>query len=166
MLLTLIIVSIILLIVGLLFTPIIICIDTDKSLYYVRLKGVFKICIEVDKVEVLRVRFQTFFKNFYFYPLRQKEFAKKKHKRKKSQKKRSISLTMVFRILKSFRVTKMFVDLDTSNCITNAKLYPLFALLNYKYGGFNINFDGRTQLLLYLENRPIRILTSIINYKN
>ena len=73
---------------------------------------------------------------------------------------------MVFRILKSFRVTKMFVDLDTSNCITNAKLYPLFALLNYKYGGFNINFDGRTQLLLYLENRPIRILTSIINYKN
>ena len=163
MVFTVVILSIILLLVILLLTPILICIDTDKDLYYIQLKGVFKICVETDKVEVLRIRFQTFFKDFYFYPFRQKEHPIKRPKKMKSKRKWGISLTTVVRLLKSFKVKRFYVDIDTSNCITNAKLYPLFALLNYKYGGFNINFDGRVKLLLYIENRPIRILTSFIN---
>lgn len=163
MLFTLVIVVIILLVVVVLFTPILICIDTDKKHYYIQLKGLFKISAEVDKVDVLRIRVHTFFKDFYFYPLRQKTSKKKKVKTKKSKRNRNIPLTM-FRLLKSFKVKKLHIDMDTGNCITNAKLYPLFAFLNYKFGGFNINFDGRTKLLVYLENRPIRILTSFINF--
>ena len=162
MLFTLVIVAIILLLVTILFAPIVICIDTDKELYYIQLKGVFKICAEANKEEVLQIRLHTFLKDFYFYPLRQKKPKKKKTKKTKS--KRNIPLTTIFRLLKSFKVKKFYLDLDTSNCITNAKLYPLFAFLNYTFGGFNINFDGRTKLVLYLENRPIRILTSFINF--
>lgn len=163
MLFTIVIGVIILLLVALLFIPILICIDTDRNLYYIQLKGLFKICLEVNKKKVLQIKLQTLFRDFYFYPLQQKKSKKKKSKKIKSKRKWDISLTTVVRLLKSFKVKRFYIDIDTSNCITNAKLYPLFALLNYQYGGFNINFDGRAKLLLYLENRPIRILTSFIN---
>ena len=53
--------------------------------------------------------------------------------------------------------------MDTGNCILNAKLYPLFALLNYYTGNFYINFQGRNQLVLLVKNRPIDIIKSLIN---
>jgi hypothetical protein len=151
--------------IALLFAPILVCLDTDKELYSIQFKGFFKMYLEANKTEVLRIKLQTLFRNFYFYPLREKEHQKKKIMRIKSKRKWSIPLSTAIRLLKSFKLKRFNLDIDTSNCITNAKLYPLFALLNYKYGGFNINFDGRNKLLLYLENRPIRILTSFINFK-
>ena len=168
MLFILVIVTIILILVALLFTPIIICIDTVKDHYYIQLKGLLKIYVEANKTAILHIRVHTFFKDFYFYPLQQKKHQKKKTKKTvkktKSKRKRKVTLTMILRLLKSFKVKKFQIDLDTSNCITNAKLYPLFAFLNYRYGGFNINFDGRIKVLLHLENRPIKILTSFINF--
>ena len=165
MLFTLVIGSIILILIALLFTPIVVCLDTDKKLYYIQLKGLFIIYLEANKTEILRIKVHTLFRNFYFYPLQEKEHQKKKIKWIKSKRNWNIPLTAVIRLLKSFKLKRFSLDIDTSDCITNAKLYPLFALLNYKYGGFNINFDGRTKLLLYLENRPIRILASFINFK-
>jgi len=69
------------------------------------------------------------------------------------------------RFLKSFKVKKLLLNIDTGNCILNAKLYPFFSLLNYQIGNFSINFQGRNRLALEVENRPIDIIKSIINLK-
>ncbi len=148
----------------LLFAPIIMCIDTEKELFYIKLKGIVTIGVEANKLEVIQIKIHTFLKDFYFYPLRQKEQKKKRLKKLKSKGKSTIRMRKVLWVLKSFKVTRFYMNIDTGDYLTNAKLYPLFALLKYRYGRFNINFDGRVKLLLYLENKPIRILRSFINY--
>jgi hypothetical protein len=58
----------------------------------------------------------------------------------------------------------MVLDVDTGNCIQNAKLYPAFAFLNHHVGTFHINFEGRVNMVLHMQSRPINIIKSFINF--
>ncbi|WP_157961199.1 hypothetical protein [Lutibacter citreus] len=60
---------------------------------------------------------------------------------------------------------KFLINIDTGDPILNAKLYPIFSLLNISKGNFNVNFKNINQLTLHLENRPIDIIKSYINLK-
>lgn len=156
----------ILILVGLLFIPINIYVDTRRNLYYAELKGLARASIEPDKIEVIRIRLKIPFKVFYFFPLKAWNSLKKKKKRKteKGSKNRNrFTPKTILRLIRSFRVKEWKLDLDTGDCITNAKLYPLFALLNYRFGGFNINYEGRNHALLLLRNRPISMIKLFIN---
>ncbi len=166
MVLAIILLFLILLIVGLLFIPLEIYINTNSNQYYAQLKGLAKASIEQDGEEILRIRLRIPFKDFFFYPLRKSSAPKetKAVKKKEKKKKRKIGPRRILRILKSFKVKQMLIDIDTGNCITNAKLYPAFALFNHYVGGFQINFVGRNQMVLLLQNRPIYIIKSFINY--
>ncbi|NAY91314.1 hypothetical protein GTQ34_05225 [Muricauda sp. JGD-17] len=157
---------ILLLIVGLLLIPFEIYINTNSNQYYAQLRGLAKASIEQDKEEVLRIRLKVPFKNFFFYPLRKSSVSQQKKtvKKKVKKKRRKIGPRRILSVLKSFKIKKMLVDIDTGNCITNAKLYPVFALLNHYFGRFQINFEGRNQMVLLLQNRPIYIIRSFINY--
>jgi hypothetical protein len=155
-----------LLLVYLIWMPVVLCVDTVKNEYYIQLKGLAKAKIESHKEEMLILKLKIFFLRFQFYPLRKNKSATKKkelekHKSKKQQSK--ISLRTALRILKSFKVKRFLLNMDTGDCIYNAKIYPLFVFLNYRIGGFNINFDGKNQLTIYLQNTPLRIIRSIIN---
>ena len=149
----------ILLLIYLLFARLSIIIDTRKNQYYIDLDRICKLFLEYDETEVLRLRLRMFHSNFNFYPL-------KRSKKKKRKKKGRSALTrkQLFNLIRSFRVRDVLLDIDTGNCITNAKLYPAFALLNYRVGDFHINFEGRNRLVLHIENRPIRIIKSFINF--
>ncbi len=153
------------LIIGFLLIPINIGIDSIKKQYFVQLKGLAKASIERHDEELMRIKLQVPFKNFYFYPLREVYNTKPKKEKPKSRKpsKRRMSFRTISRLLKSFKVKRFAVDIDTGNSILNAKLYPAFAFLRYRFGNFNINFEGRNQMVLYLHNRPIYILKSFIN---
>jgi len=148
------------------FMPMILHIDTVKNNYYLQLKGIAKANLLADEREILKVKLKVFFFNFYIYPFKQKKSSAKVKKneikpaKKKSQR---IDLKKILILSKTFEVKQFRMDIDTGDYITNAKLYPLFALLNYKYGGFHINYQDRNALLLNLENRPIRIIKSFIN---
>jgi hypothetical protein len=152
--------------VYLLWMPIVLCIDTVKNEYYVQFKGLAKAKIEAHKEEMLILKLKIFFLHFQFYPLQKNKSATKKkkiEKHKSKSQKSKINLRTAFRILKSFKVKRFLLNMDTGDCIYNAKIYPLFVFLNYRIGGFNINFDGRNQLTIYLQNTPLRIIRSIIN---
>ena len=158
---------ILLAIVALLFIPIDICIDTDNKQYYAELKGLAKANIEPDAVQILRVSLKVPFKVFYFYPL-QTLFAPKKRELKEKTKKEGkgrsrFSPRTMLRLVRSFSIRKWEFDLDTGDCITNAKLYPVFAFMNHRYGGFHINFEGKNHVLLLVRNRPIYMIKSFIN---
>lgn len=155
-----------LVLLGLLFIPIELYVDTITNQYYLRLRGLVKASIESDEEELLRIRISVFFRNFNFYPL-QNLGTTKKHKeevRKIKKRRKKNSRKKIIRLLKSFRVKKIYVNLDTGDCLMNARLYPVFAFLNYHQGKFKINFEGRNQMVLYVQNRPIRIIKSFINF--
>jgi len=151
----------------LLFVPLDIIINVAKNQYFVRIWGLAKVALEGHETEFIRIKLNTLFTRFYFYPLRKR---KKKEKKKKIDtkgiKKRNIQSNLKYglQVLKSFKVKKLLLDIDTGDCIENAKLYPAFAFLNYHVGTFQVNFDGRVNMVLHLQNRPINIIKSFINY--
>ncbi len=165
MVLTILLILFILTIIYLLWVPIVLCIDTTTNQYYIQLKGLAKAKIESHQDELLQVKLRVLFFTFQFYPLREIGRTKKKKPSKRRRKKPSKrkDFRTVLRLLTSFKVKKFFVNIDTGDCIVNAKLYPVAALVNYRIGNFRINFQGRNQLVLYLQNRPIDIIRSFIN---
>ena len=167
MLLSVVLILLFLLIMYLLFVPINLFIDTGSNQYYLQLKGLAKVYLEGHKEEVIRIKLRTLFMRFYFYPLRKFSRAKKKSQKKEvvsKKKRKGIDLKKGIRILRSFQVKRLLVEMDTGNCISNAKLYPAFAFLNHHVGAFSINFEGRNRLAIHLQNRPINIIKSFINF--
>ncbi len=150
----------------LLFLKMVLYVDTANNEYYVQAKGLVKAKIETHETELIQIKFNTLFMKFSFFPLRKSKKKKKKAKTDKTtvSKRRIIEIQRLLRIAKTFKVVQLLVDVDTGDCITNAKLYPPFAFMNYYGGQFSVNFEGRNQLLLNVQNRPIRIIKSFINF--
>jgi len=146
----------------LLLIPIVLFIDTATNQYYIQLKGLAKANVEKDVEELIRIKLKITFLSFYFYPLRKKSSPKAKKLIKKSSVNKRKQIRKIFRMLRSFKVKRFLIDIDTGDSMTNAKLYPFYGLLNYKTGIFNINYDGRNRMVLYMENRPLYIIKSFI----
>ncbi|WP_372768530.1 hypothetical protein [Lutibacter sp.] len=159
-----------LLIVYLSMIPIVLFIDTKTNEYYIRVKGLVKASIESHKEEFIRIKLRLFFLNFYFYPLRNIGSGKSKkiekrteNKENKKKNKKGFDFAKSLRMIKSFKVKRFLFDIDTGDCILNAELYPLFVFLNYRIGGFRINFEGRNRVELHICSRPIYLIKSFIN---
>ena len=151
----------------LLFMKLILYVDTANNEFYIQAKGLVKANIETHDTELIQIKFNTLFLKYSFFPLRKSKRKKKKAKADKStvSKRRAIEVQKLLRIARTFKVDQLLVDVDTGDCITNAKLYPPFAFMNYYGGQFSVNFEDRNRLLLNVQNRPIRIIKSFINFK-
>ena len=159
-----------LLFLAFLFMPLNLVLDTRTHEYYVQAAGLAKMRIEGDEAAIVRLRLQALFRSFYFYPLdwidrpkRIQEKREKKRKKKAKTKMTSLPVRTILRLLRSFKVKQFWVHLDTGDCIANAKLYPAFALLNFLGGNVGVNFHGRNELVLHMQNKPIWLLRSFIN---
>lgn len=150
-------------IIYLLFARITLFINTSTNQYFIKLQGICKINAEINETEILKLHLHLFILNFNFYPLRPDKKKKRKSKKKKKKSRIHLTFKQAYRLIKSFKVKRFYLDLDTGDSITNAKLYPVFSLLNYKLGNFNVNFNGRNKLVLHIQNRPIYIIKSFIN---
>ena len=166
MLLTVVFVLLLFLMLYLLFIPIDLVVDTALKQYFVQFKGLAKVQLEGHEQEVFRIKLRTLFMNFYFYPLRKRNPSKKQKLKKGVAKKRNgrTTFSKLIKLVRSFKVKRLLVELDTGDCIHNAKLYPVFGFLNHHAGVFRINFEGRNNLVIHLQNRPINIIKSFINY--
>lgn len=139
--------------------------DTNNEQYYVQMKGIARADVIKDKKEIFIVRLKLFFFKFYIHPLKAKKGKKPGtlNAVKVDKKTKKLSFRTVIRIMRSFKVKKFYINIDSGDCITNSKLYPVFSFLNYRFGGFHINFIGQNALVLVVENRPIRIIKSFFN---
>ncbi|MHB1146077.1 MAG: hypothetical protein ACYC01_00625 [Lutibacter sp.] len=147
--------------------PIVLFIDTKTNQYYLQVKGLVMASIELHEEELISIRLKVFFLSFSFYPLRNIVLGNMKKTIKSADNKKKIGkgmdLEKGLRMLKSFKVKRFLFDIDTGDCILNAKLYPLFAMLNYHMGGFSVNFEGRNRVELHIYSRPIYLIKSFIN---
>ncbi len=162
--LTVLLLLVLLLLVYLLLAPLRLVVDTSTNTYMFSLPGIFQVSVESHNTELIRLRLKLFVFKFYLYPLRRPSRSPKNKVRNSSHKTRTMSLKRAIRLLKSFTLEKLFINIDTGNYVTNAKLYALYGVLNYKREYFQINFQGKNQLAITLKNRPINLIKSFINF--
>ncbi|WP_372794506.1 hypothetical protein [Lutibacter sp.] len=103
--------------------------------------------------------------NFYLYPLKYRGFTEKKKIVKNNKTNKKIDFKKGLQILKSFKIKRFNLEIDTGDYTLNAKLYPVFVFLNYNLGHFKVNFEDRNQLVLHLQNRPINIIKLFFHLK-
>lgn len=84
--------------------------------------------------------------------------------RKASRRKMTVTriLRKARRILASFRIKRLRADIDTDDFITNAYLYPALFLVDRGRGNIRVNFVGKNELDLEVQNRVSRILWALI----
>lgn len=154
---------VVLLLVAVLFAPLDFYVNTATQEYYMRLKGILKAALESHAEKVLRLNVSVFFMHFYFYPLQYTPKANDKPKPSKAAKKQHwFAKTNWLQLLRTCTVKECTVDLDTGDYVTNAKLFPVMGLLNMTKGTFTINFEGRNNWLMHIQNRPVRILRVLL----
>ena len=66
------------------------------------------------------------------------------------------------RLLKTFEVKDCHLELDTDNYVWNAYLYPILHLIKPLGSIMKINYEGKFECKLVIENRLSRILYAII----
>ena len=157
----------------LLWLPIGLQINTRRSLYCVHYGPLIQARLIPDPEELLLIQLKVLFwkRKWSVLEARTKQEAAKKLEKPETKKKTrfspsgksSFSPSKIRRLLRTFRIREFHWELDTGSPVLNAKLYPVFYFSGYRWGGTDLNFEGRNSLALRVENRPIRILTAWIH---
>lgn len=157
-------VLVLVLILWVLFTPIVLRIDTRSNLYTLRWRGIGSLELHVIKDELLlQLRIWFWKKDFHpFQKLLGKEKASKKKKRAKGGRGKKNWKKKFIKLLQSFQVKQFRLVLDTDNYIQNSYLFPLFHFLSRPPWQLSINYQGDSALQLHIENRLFRLLKAII----
>jgi hypothetical protein len=152
----------------LLLGPIIIFLNTDTNSYYFVLPGIFR-AVLVPSEELFHIRGWILFIPFKYDPFRKKKEAKtpkrQKHGQKRTPKKISGNIQLLVDAVRSFRIRKLLLDVDTDDVILNAWLVPVFTCINSENIRMRINFEGRASLLLDLRLRLGTLLWIFIRNK-
>lgn len=153
----------------LLLGPVILSLNTDQSLYKLKLPGVFSARV-IPTDSFFYLRFRIFFIPFKFDPINRRKKSKKKEgteeKKSKKSKKRRANLKSLKHAPAAFQVRRLCVDLDTEDFIMNAWLIPLFSSLNEKKNlQLQVNFEGRLFLDLDLRTRMGSLLWILVKYR-
>ena len=157
---------VLLIVLYLLFTPIILNINTLSKEYYLQFSGLFKANWELHELELFRIRLRVFYINFFFYPLRDWKIKKPKKSKWVPSRRPKLGIREYYQLARTFQVKRFSLDMDTGDYTLNAKLFPVFVFLNNRVGDMHINYNGRNQLVLRVENRPITIIKKLITLKN
>ncbi len=153
----------------LLLAPLEICINSDKNDYHLKWKGIGEARIVVLPMDLL-LRLQiTFWKKDWSvmeFKFKKDKKTSKKTGAKKPKKKRDPRKMFRFfkRILGSFTVEKLRVNLDTRNYILNGYLFPIFFHISYFFKGkpnLTINYKGKTEINVLIRNRLINMLFAL-----
>lgn len=84
-------------------------------------------------------------------------------KKEKKQKRVSVSVGMIKAVIRSFKVNKCYLNIDTGDMPMNGILYPCFYALSKLTGKtFKINFLDKNEIILEIENNFARILRAFI----
>lgn len=71
-------------------------------------------------------------------------------------------LKKVIKVIKSFKIKELFLNIDTGDVIYNAYLYPLFYFLGGHNRSLFVNYSGEVQFKVTIQNRLINMLIAFI----
>jgi hypothetical protein len=139
-----------------LFSPLELQIDTRFPQATLRWFSIGKAIIMYEnKKWWLKIRVLFFYKQ---WELEKLVFAKKKRKRipKKRKPGKNKVPARFFALLKTFRITRWQVAIDTGDATKNAWLYPL-NFFPYTWQHLYINFTGENYLVITIRNAPWKL---------
>lgn len=160
--------SLIALLLWTLIGPVTLFLNTDTSRYHLVLPGIFK-AVVVPSTDVFYIRVWIFFIPFRFNPFQVKT-GKRKEKPKKSRRKWRLKKLaggkqIISDVVRSIRIRKLSLDVDTDDFMLNAWLVPVFSLVNSGDIQMRVNFEGTSSLLLDLRIRLGTLLWIVIKNK-
>ena len=156
------------LLVWALLGPVIIYLKTEANRYQLVLPGIFK-AVLVPTEELFHIRGWIFFIPYRFDPFSERKGKNKKKveqpKKKKGLKLRSKNIQMIIESVRSFRIRKLHLDLDSDDFILNAWLLPAFSFINTENIQMRVNFEGTSSLMLDLRTQMGSLLWIVIRNK-
>jgi len=84
------------------------------------------------------------------------------HRRAGGKRPRWLTWRLMVRVVRTFRIRTFRLQLDTDDFVMNAILFPIFYHLSGGPRQWAINFDGRSELVLKVTNRPVAVLWALI----
>ena len=153
------------LVIALLIMPIHLRINTDGD--YIPKPDFFRLTIDLDNENRITVLLYVFFVRFTFYPLKKKyRQTDKTGISKKISRLEMLTwnhlkflIRVAWQSIKKSRVRKFYLDLDTSNVIINANLFPVFELMSERPQiDLNINYSGNFVLILDFQDNLWNII--------
>jgi hypothetical protein len=147
---------------SLLLAPFIIEADTRVPYVTIRWMGIGKATITYQEEWKMDLQVFFFSKTIPLPPPEKKKTAVRQ-KKKKPGKQISFSGAMqkLWRVLKTFRVHRWQLALDTGDYTLNAKLYPV-NYLPYCYDHVHVNFNDENYLYFSISNRPWKLLYAFL----
>ena len=149
----------------LLWMPLELQVDSAQSLVCLKVGMLARASLEPDPEQGVCLHLRAGFRDFYWGPADFRKAGAKKsggHKPARSRKRRKFTPQKALSLLRSFRVRYFSWDLDTGNPVLNARLYPVFYLLDPTQGRVRINFCDHNRLALRIANRPMRMLRAVL----
>lgn len=141
----------------LLWLPIELEIDTNRSIYRARWRGLLGF-----RGVPTESGWQWFFQFLFFekkWKLQEKKPKPPKKKKRKKKKGLPISPKQMFalakKLIQTFKVIRFRINWDTGDFVKNAYLYPLFHVLSRGRRQLHINFTGNQELCIHLQTRLV-----------
>lgn len=146
-----------------LFAPLLVEIDSHNYTYQFRVVPIFRLWWVSDKLfGHPEMSIFGIHKKISFSNLKDKTTPLKQQ----STNPLNFSFQRFFAIIKSCKVKKCVIDIDTGNMPLNGKLFPLMYMLSGLTGKtFHINFTGKNEIVLTIKNNVYSILKAYIKNK-
>lgn len=153
----------------LLFSTIVIDIDTTMAYYSIRFGKLLQLLLltapPINTVE-LKIAFwrkRLKIRTNYFEKISTNYQSTNQSNRKTFTTQPNFTLNKVIGIVKSFKLTRCNIILDTGNMPLNGFLFPWFYLLSIKLNKvIGINFNGRNSCILQVKNSIAQMLWAYI----
>jgi hypothetical protein len=148
--------------------PVTLFLNTDTSRYHLVLPGIFK-AVVVPSAEIFHIRGWIFFIPFRYNPFLGKREISKGKSKKPGGKRRLIKFSegkqIISYAVRSIRIRKLLLDIDTDDFMLNAWLVPAFSMMNSRDIQMRVNFEGTSSLLFDLRTRLGTLLWIVIKIK-
>lgn len=156
-----------------LVVPVVLYINTERNVYYLKLVSIAKACLIFNEND-LYIRIRVFFMSFSINPLKlskkkKKEKEKEKKKKKPSSKKKigksfNAGRKMIAEFFRSFKIREFYVEIDTGDVIKNAYLYPVSSIIPHDKLEFSVNNNGTNIARINIQNRLINFLYIFLRF--
>jgi len=153
----------------LLLAPLYLYISTSESRYEAGLTGIFKVMVMVGDDGLPELLGKFFFISFKIpvYTLvkkkpkeasQTKKEKKKKKAMKMNRKRIKIVMTLMWKVVRSFRLRQLKLNIDTGDVIRNAYLIPVFSIAYRNNINLSVNYEDKNEFILHFDNTIGRML--------
>ena len=139
-----------------LLAPVILKVDTARTLYRLTMPGVF-MAKAIPAESLFRIRGWIFFIPFRFDPFRPGATKQRKERKKTGRKRKSFQFSALRDLASGFlgaiRIRKLNLDIDTEDPLLNTWLIPAFSSANSERIHLTANFEGNASLDMDIRTR-------------